>query len=125
MNVVSLTKPIVALIFSALIGGGNKTASTAEVTYIPVTDDQGVFHVVYDNANGSRFLLQILDREGNQLYQHVFADKKFTRDFQLVDADSYLKVKFVIRNLGEKTSQCFEVETNSHVVEDVNVREVK
>src|ERR1700677_4956590 len=105
MNTVSLAKPIVAFLFSALLGGGGSGAHTAEVTYIPVTENQGEFNVVYNNEAGSRFKLQILDEYGNQLYQHIFADKKFSRNFVLADADSYSRLVFVIHNLGDKSIQ--------------------
>jgi hypothetical protein len=126
MNAVFLTKPIVAFLLSALIGGSGSNAGTAGVTYIPVNDSQGVFHVVYDNTTGSRFVLQILDQEGNELYQKVFKDKNFNRNFQLADPESYHRLKFVIRNLGgDHSFQSFEVEASTHLVEDVNVQEVK
>jgi hypothetical protein len=81
--------------------------------------------VVYDNPEGSRFLLQILDEDGNQLYQRAFTDKKFTRNFQLADPDSYNKLVFVIRNLNDKSSRRWEVSTNTQVIEDVNVKELR
>jgi hypothetical protein len=123
MNAITLTKPIVAFLFSVLLGahvGGN-----AEVKYIPAAEGRGVFNVVYDNPAGSRFVLQILDRDGNQLYQSVFTDKKFAKNFQLADPDSYDKLVFVIRNLGDKSLRRWEVSTDTHLVEDVNVQEVK
>lgn len=125
MNAVSLTKPIVAFLFSALLGGGGSSARTADVTYIPVTESQGEFNVVYNNEAGSRFVLQILDQDGNQLYRHSFTDKKFSKNFMLADPDSYSKLVFVIHNLGDKSFQRFEVEANAHLVEDVQVREIK
>jgi hypothetical protein len=124
MNAVSLTKPIVSFLFCVLLGGGGN-AGTAEVTFVPVTANQGIFHVVYNNATGSRFVLQILDQDGDQLYQNIFTDKKFSKNFQLLDPDSYPKLVFLIRNLGDKSCQRFEVENTTHLIEDVNVKEVK
>lgn len=123
MNAITLTKPIVAFLFSVLLGahiGGN-----SEVKYIPAAEGRGVFNVVYDNPAGSRFVLQILDRDGNQLYQNVFTDKKFAKNFQLADPDSYQKLVFVIHNLGDNSFQRFEVEATAHLVEEVKVQEVK
>jgi hypothetical protein len=125
MNAVSLVKPIVAFLFSALLGGGGSGARTADVTYIPVAEGQGIFKVVYNNEAGSRFVLQILDKDGNQLYQSIFTDKKFSRNFELADPDSYSRLVFVIHNLGDKSFQRFEVEASTHLIEDVNVREIK
>jgi hypothetical protein len=123
MNAVTLTKPIVAFLFSVLLSG--HIGGNAEVKYIPAKEGRGVFNVVYNNPEGSRFVLQILDQDGNQLYQNVFADKKFTKNFQLADPDSYNKLVFVIRNLDDKSSQRWEVSTNTQLIEDVNVREVR
>jgi hypothetical protein len=125
MNAVSLAKPIVAFLFSALLGSGGSGARTADVTYIPVTENQGVFKVVYNNEAGSRFVLQILDEDGNQLYRKIFTDKKFSKNFELADPDSYSRLVFVIHNLGDKSFQRFEVEARTHLIEDVNVREIK
>jgi hypothetical protein len=125
MNAVSLTKPIVAFLFSVLLGGGGSGARTATVTYIPGTENHGVFNVVYNNEAGSRFALQILDADGNQLYQKIFTDKKFSKNFELADPDSYRELVFVIHNLDDHSSQRFEVEASTHLVEDVNVKEIK
>jgi|GEM_PF-5919240 hypothetical protein len=123
MNAVTLTKPIVALLFSVLLSG--HIGGNAEVKYIPAKEGRGVFNVVYNNPEGSRFVLQILDQDGNQLYQKAFADKKFNKNFQLADPDSYLKLVFVIRNLDDKSSQRWEVSTNTRLIEDVDVQEIK
>ncbi|HUB60863.1 MAG TPA: hypothetical protein VL978_09185 [Puia sp.] len=123
MNAVTLTKPIIAFLLSVMPGG--HPAGPAEVKYIPVSENQGVFHVAYNNAAGDRFVLEILDQDGDVLFQHTFTDKEFSRNFQLADQDSYPRLVFVFRNLGDHSSQRFEVETASHEVEDVVVREIK
>jgi hypothetical protein len=123
MNTVMLTKPIFTFLFAVLLSG--HMGSNAQVKYIPVKDGQGVFNVVYNNLEGDRFVLQIQDEEGNQLYQNAFTDKNFTRNFQLADPESYLKLVFVIRNLSDHSTQRFEVESKTQLVEDVNVQEVK
>jgi hypothetical protein len=124
MNAVTFFKPVISLLFSVLIGGGHG-AGTAEVKYVPVSATQGVFNVVYNNTAGSRFVLKIEDQDGNQLYQNIFTDKVFSRNFQLAEPDNYSKLVFIIRNLGDQSVQTFEVETNTRVIEDVQVEEVK
>src|SRR5580658_6446712 len=112
----NIRKAVIIAIFTLALGagslangtGGSNNANTAEVTYIPVPEGQGHFHIVYNNDKGSRFVLQILDQDGNRLYQNVFTDKKFSRNFQMADPDSYLKLVFVIRNLGDQSFQRFE-----------------
>jgi hypothetical protein len=123
MNAVSLTKTVLTFLFPLLLGG--HIGGNAAVKYVPAKEGRGVFNVVYDNPNGSRFLLQILDQDGNQLYQRVFTDKKFTRNFQLADPDSYNKLTFVLRNLDDKSSQRWEVSTSTQLIEDVNVKELR
>ncbi len=105
--------------------GGGRGASTAEVKYIPLSENRGVFNVTYNNDAGSRFSILILDADGNQLYEHIFTDKKFNRNFQLADPESYSKLVFVIHNLVDKSFQRFEVEANTHLVEEVHVKEIK
>ncbi|HEV3413055.1 MAG TPA: hypothetical protein VG101_11275 [Puia sp.] len=124
MNALPIIKPILPFLFSVLLGSGH-SAGTAEVKYIPVSETQGVFNVVYNNEAGSRFLLQIEDQDGNQLYQNIFTDKLFNRNFQLAEPENYTRLVFLIRNLGDHSSQRFQVETNTHLVEDVNVQEIK
>lgn len=123
MNAITLTKPIGIFLFWALMGV--PPAEKADVTYVPLNEGQGVFNVIYNNPQGSRWVLQILDQDGNQLYHNIYTDKKFIRNFQLTDPDDYPKLVFVIRNLGDKSLQRFEVESKTHLIEEVAVKEVK
>ena len=106
-------------------GGKNNSTATAEVKYIPGAQGQGIFNVQYNNAAGSRFTICVLDDGGNQLYQNIYKDKKFDKNFRLADPDSYGKLIFVIHNLADNSEQRFEVMASSHLVEDVDVREVR
>ena len=105
-------------------GGKSNSAAKAEVNYIPGAQGQGLFNVQYNNAAGNRFTLCVMDADGNQLYQDVYTDKKFDKNFRLADPDSYSKLIFVIHNLADNSVQRFEVVASSHLVEDVDVREV-
>jgi hypothetical protein len=78
--------------------------------------------VAYTNVTGSRFSLQILDENGNQLYQGVSTAKFFHQRFRLAEPDNYNKLVFVIRNLGDHSYQRFEVDASTHLVEDVDVK---
>lgn len=104
---------------------GNTSAGVAEVKYVPGKDGEYLFHVVYNNVSGSRFSLIVLDGEGNQLFQSLYNDKKFDKKYKLADPDEFDKVTFVIRNLGDNSVQRWEVDANSKMVEDVEVKEVK
>jgi len=103
---------------------GDKNESTAEIKYIGANDGEFFFNVLYNNAAGTRFSLAIQDEYGNQLYQGVYSDKKFDKKFKLADPESYGKLVFVIRNFGDNSIQRFEVNSDSRLIEDVQVKEV-
>jgi hypothetical protein len=145
-SVIKIRKVIVVSIFTAILGsaslvsqagtghdresgdhegGKSNSAATAEVKYIPGAQGQGIFNVQYNNAAGSRFTVCVKDADGNQLYQNVYTDKKFDKNFRLAEPDSYGKLIFVIHNLADNSVQRFEVVASSHLVEEVDVREVR
>jgi hypothetical protein len=43
----------------------------------------------------------------------------------VANADNYGKLTFVIRNFGDNSTQSFVVSSNTRLVEDVEVKEVK
>ncbi|HEY4061993.1 MAG TPA: hypothetical protein VGM30_08840 [Puia sp.] len=101
------------------------SARTAEVTYLGGNAGEMAFKVVYNNTTGSRFSLKVLDADGNQLYQHFYSDTNFDKTFKVANADNYGKLTFVIRNFGDNSTQSFVVSSNTRLVEDVEVKEVK
>ncbi|HMI60765.1 MAG TPA: hypothetical protein VK518_07655 [Puia sp.] len=109
------------------VGGANNSsnASTAEVKCISGKDGEYLFNVIYNNANGSRFSVTVLDADGNQLFQNLYSDKKFDKKFKLADPDAFAKLTFVIRNYGDNSVQRWEVNANNKIVEDIEVKEVK
>ena len=136
---INIRKVVTASLFTVALGsaslvslangnnpaGGHNSAATAEVKYISLAEGQGVFNVQYDNAAGKRFSIEIMDADGDQLYQSVYTDKKFDKNFQLADPDSYHKLVFVIHNFADNSIQRFEVEASTHLIEDITVQEVK
>jgi hypothetical protein len=108
-------------------GGGttnNNSASTAEVKCITGKDGEYLFNVIYNNTTGSHFSVMVLDADGDQLFQDQYSDKKFDKKFKLADPDEFAKLTFVIRNYGDNSVQRWEVNTNSKLVEDIEVKEV-
>ena len=101
------------------------SASTAEVNYIGSPDGEPMFHVVYNNSTGARFSVRVLDADGHQIYQGVFSDKKFDKKFQIATNDLSGKLVFVVRNFQDNSVQSFQVESDTRMVEDVEVKEVK
>jgi hypothetical protein len=99
------------------------SASNAEVKYVNNMAGDFVFNVVYDNATGSRFSLRVLDTDGYQLFQCFYSDKKFDKKFKITDAEG--KFTFIIKNYQDNSTQRFEVNSNTRLVEDVEVKEVR
>jgi hypothetical protein len=106
-------------------GDPKNNGNTAEVKYVGGAYGNRIFKVVYNNNDGSRFSLRVLDADGTQLYQGFFSDKKFNRTFKITNADNSGKLTFVIRNFQDNSTQSFEADDNTHLVEDVEVKEVK
>lgn len=104
---------------------GSASANTADVKYIADKDGGYLFNVVYNNISNSRFSVVILDGEGNQLFQSQYSVKNFDRKFKLAQPEEFGKLTFIIRDLTDNSIQRFEVDANSRLVEDVEVKEVK
>jgi len=100
-------------------------ARTAEVKYIGGREDEMVFKVVYNNIAGSHFNLRVFDAEGNPLFQHSYSDTNFDKTFKVAGIDGSGKLTFVIRNLQDNSTQTFEVSSNTRVVEDIEVKEIR
>jgi hypothetical protein len=103
------------------------SATSAEVKYLGNSTSEGnpLFNVLYNNSNGSRFSVRILDGDGNQIYIATFTDKKFDKKFKLAEPEIIGKLVFVIRNYEDNSEQTFEVNSNSHMEESIDVKEVK
>jgi hypothetical protein len=107
------------------VGRHGVDASAAEIKYIAGKDGDVLFNVVYNNATGQRFSVIVLDEFGNQLYQHSFSDTKFDRKFKLADPESVNNLTFIIRNYADNSEQRFRVVSNSQLVEDIQVMELR
>ena len=101
------------------------SASTAVVKYIGSDEGDALFNVMYTNSTGARFSVKVVDSEGNQLFQGVYTDRKFDKKFKITDAGSYGKLTFVIRSFQDNSIKSFEINSNTRMVEDVEVKEVK
>lgn len=102
---------------------GGEGDKTAEVKYLGAPDGERLFNVIYDNNTGARFSVKVQDAEGTLIFQGSFTDKKFDKKFKLEGTDAD-KLVFTITNYGDNTSQVFEVNTNTRLVEDVEVKEL-
>jgi uncharacterized lipoprotein YajG len=97
----------------------NPTDKAADVKYLGSSDDAMLFNVSFDNPDGKKFSIIVLDEDGSQLFQEVYTEKKFSKRFKLPKADKN-KLTFVIRDFkGADMKQTFEI--NTRFVEDVVV----
>jgi hypothetical protein len=107
--------------------GGSAPVSIVEaatVKFLGTQDDMLIFNVNYDNPKGSRFVIAVRDQNGNQLYQDIFTDKAFYRQFRLPKTDKD-QVVFVIRKeQGAPIVKTFAVNINSHFVQEVAIKKL-
>jgi hypothetical protein len=101
------------------------SASTAEVFYVGSLEGQPLFTVMYNNAEGSRFSISITDAQGYELFRNSYSDKKFDKKFEIADVVPEGKLMLTIRNYKDNSEQTFEINANTLLVEDVEVKEVK
>lgn len=101
------------------------SASTAEVFYIGSQEGQPLFNVMYNNNEGSRFSISITDADGYELFQSSYSDKKFDKKFKIADGVPDGKLLLTIHNFQDNSVQSFEINANTLLVEDVEVKEVK
>ena len=107
---------------STVSGAGQ--SESAIVKYLGMQDDMIVFNVSYANPEGSKFQLIIKDQDGTQLYQNIFNEKTFYKQFRLPKADKD-RIIFVIRNGKEaEMVKTFEVNVNSRFVQEIAVRKL-
>jgi hypothetical protein len=99
-----------------------ETPST--VKYLGMQDDMVIFSVAYQNPDGSPFSVIVKDQDGTQLYQSVFKEKDFNKQFRLPRADKS-KVVFIIRDFkGSDIAKTFEINVNTHYIAEVAVKKV-
>jgi hypothetical protein len=103
------------------------TGKNVNVKYLGVTSDDLVFNVAFDNPNGNKFSVIVLDQEGTPMYQETYSDKVFERRFRLPMTDNLTdnhKVTFIIRDYRDADwKQSFTI--NSRITEDLVVTKVK
>jgi hypothetical protein len=115
---------VVATAQAQTIVSGAGQSESVIVKYLGTQDDMIVFNVSYANPEGSKFQLIIKDQDGTQLYQNIFNEKPFYKQFRLPKADKD-RIIFVIRNGKEaEVVKTFEVNVNSRFVQEVAVRKL-
>ena len=118
-------------LFSVATAHAQPTASgtvtvtdSAMVRYLGSQDDMLIFNVSYDNPKGNKFVVAVKDQDGTQLYQNIFRDKAFYKQFKLPKTDKD-EVIFVIRN-GQDAPivKTFAVNIDSRFVQEVAIKKL-
>ena len=104
--------------------GAAPVTDSATVKYLGMQDDLLIFNVSYDNPKGDKFVVAVKDQDGTQLYQNLFKDKAFNKQFRLPKTDKD-KVIFVIRN-GQDAPivKTFAVNVDSRFVQEVAIKKL-
>ena len=120
----------VCLVLAATTVSAQSTATgagqteNATVKYLGLQEDMIVFTVSYANPDGGKFQVIVKDQDGTQLYQNVFSEKSFYKQFRLPRADRD-RLVFIIRNSRDAdVVKTFEVNVNSRITQEVSVRKL-
>ncbi len=115
---------LLTLSFTGTVHAQTSTASTSKpvIKYLGRSDDQLVFQVDYNNLSDETFNVSIKDEDGNLIYVDRFRDKKFSKKFRINESEyGAMKLTFVFSSGKDYQAQAFQINTNSHVVDDVVV----
>jgi len=117
---------IAGLTYGKAYGQSFSSNSRPSIQYVGKVNDQLVFQVDYDNPTNDVVNVIIKDEDGNVLYADRFKDKKLTKKFKVNTAEyGDVRLTFVISTDKDRTSQIFQVNTNTRVVDDVVVTNLK
>jgi hypothetical protein len=96
----------------------------AMVKWLGIQDDMILFNVAYKNPGGSPFSVIVKDEEGTQLYQSVFKEKDFSKQFRLPGGDR-TKIVFILRDLKTtEPARVFEINVNRRYIDEVAVKKI-
>ncbi len=106
-------------------GGPVANEKSATVKYLGVQDDMVLFNVSVNNPGGKKFSVIVKDQDNTQLFQRVYTDKQFDKQFKLPRADKNT-LTFVIRDFkGADITQSFAINVNTRYVEDIAIKQVR
>ncbi|HUB60864.1 MAG TPA: hypothetical protein VL978_09190 [Puia sp.] len=104
--------------------GSGPGANSAVVNYLGAQDDMLIFNVSYNNPGGKKFVVLITDQQGNQLYQDIFRDKSFYRQFRVPKTNKDV-ITFAFRSgQNAPVEKEFAVNVNSHIVQEVAIKKL-
>jgi len=114
LNTTSAQMPVVAALYE----------NSAFVKYVGADNESYVFNVAYNNDNGDKFLLTIINGSGDTIFAGTYNEKKFDKRFRLLKEGNE-RLNFVIKNLRDRSIQTFEIRSTTQITEDVVVRKIK
>jgi hypothetical protein len=101
-----------------------QSESATLVKYLGTQDDMIVFNVSYSNPDGGKFMLTVKDQDGTQLYQNVFSEKSFYKQFRLPRTDKD-RIVFILHNAHDAdVVKTFEINVNSRFIQEVAVKKL-
>ena len=81
-----------------------------------------MFQIKLDNSSGDRFSVVLKNKEGQLLFYSTYNDKNFDKKYKIDKPQS--AVVFQIKNLSKNTTEAFEINTATKVIEEVSVTRV-
>ena len=123
-----------AMLSAVLIFAGSVTASAqeaaevqpafqnTEVRHLGNIGGSMMFQIKLDNSNGDRFSVVLKNKQGQLLFHSTYNDKNFDKKYKIDKPQS--AVVFQIKNLSKNTSEAFEINTATKVIEEVSVTRV-
>jgi hypothetical protein len=93
------------------------------INYLSTNEQNNIFEVKVENATGERFTIVIKDNHNNTLYRGAFSGKDFSKKFLLPKVDSD-KITFHVKSNSGSSTETFEINSNTRVVEEVVVKRV-
>jgi hypothetical protein len=94
-----------------------------EISHVRSDNQSLIFEVKVENASGEKFIVIVKDDGNNTLYRGSFNDKAFSKKFKVQKGDTQ-KVTFIIKGESGSSSESFEINSNTRVIEEVVVTKI-
>jgi len=99
-------------------------AEPAVVKYQGAQDDMLVFNVSYYNPAGKKFVIRIKDQNGNQLFQNIFRENSFYRQFKIPRVDKDLITFEFRQGQDAPVEKRFAVNIDSRFIQEVAIKKL-
>ena len=92
------------------------------VTSMGLEDNAMVFNLKYDNEQGEKLVIRIVDQDGTNLYKDILSDKNISRTFKIpADLGS---VVLLVSTVNGKNQQKFEISAERRFVDNVMITNI-